>query len=69
MTAALFRYSSLAALVSLVLGPVYAYLLADYQTTEFAVLVAVLVAIRHAVNIGRLIRGQEAKIVLGRARG
>ncbi len=69
VTAALFRYSSLAALVSLVLGPVYAYLIADYQTTEFAILVAVLVVIRHAANIGRLIRGQEAKIVLGRASG
>lgn len=67
-TAALFRYSSLAALVALALGPVYAYLLADYQATEFAALVAVVVAIRHAANIGRLVRGKEAKIVLGRAR-
>ena len=68
VVAALFRYSSLAALISLALGALYAHFLADLQTTEFAGLIAVLVIMRHAPNIGRLLRGEESRITFGRSR-
>jgi len=60
--AALFRYSSLAALLAAVLAPLYAYLLADWQRMELAAAMAVLVVIRHHQNIRRLLRGEEPKI-------
>jgi acyl phosphate:glycerol-3-phosphate acyltransferase len=67
--AALTRYSSLAALVAAVLAPLYAWLLV-HETLRPAIvaILAVLVVIRHAENIGRLVRGTEGKIRLsGRA--
>lgn len=65
VVALLFRYSSLSALVALGLSPVYAWVLAGPQVAELALFVAVLVYIRHAANIRRLIRGEESKIRLG----
>ncbi len=61
-TAALFRYSSLAALAALAASPVYAWFLADRQKAQFALALAVLVWIRHHRNIGRLLRGEEPRI-------
>ncbi|MEQ8698823.1 MAG: glycerol-3-phosphate 1-O-acyltransferase PlsY [Bauldia litoralis] len=70
----LFRYSSLAALVSIAAAPIVAKLFAwgqvpglgspiiYHQLAEFALLIAVLVWIRHAGNIGRLLSGRESKI-------
>jgi glycerol-3-phosphate acyltransferase PlsY len=61
--AALFRYSSLAALLSLAAAPVYALLLMhDLQLAQLAALLAVLVWLRHRANIGRLLTGKEPKI-------
>ncbi|HEX7007141.1 MAG TPA: glycerol-3-phosphate 1-O-acyltransferase PlsY [Alphaproteobacteria bacterium] len=60
--AALTRYSSLAALVALAAAPVYAWWLADFQRMELAIFIAVLVWIRHAANIRRLLKGDEPKI-------
>jgi glycerol-3-phosphate acyltransferase PlsY len=60
--AAIFRYSSLAALVALAAAPVYAVWLADPQIMELAGFTAVLVWVRHWQNIVRLLRGQEPKI-------
>ena len=56
--AALFRYSSLAALAALIAAPFYAYWLAEGQ----AVGLAVLAIVRHHANIGRLLRGGEPRI-------
>jgi glycerol-3-phosphate acyltransferase PlsY len=61
--AALFRISSLAALTAAALTPLYA--LATDQppaSVGLAVFMAVLIFIRHAANIERLINGQEPRI-------
>ncbi|WP_410324971.1 glycerol-3-phosphate 1-O-acyltransferase PlsY [Oceanibaculum nanhaiense] len=60
--AALFRYSSLAALAALALAPVYAWYLADPQRMQLALFIAFLVWLRHKTNIVRLLRGQESRI-------
>ena len=67
-----FRYSSLAAVGAFVGAPIFATVLAatpvgndfwsDPQRVEFAVFVAVVVLIRHAGNIQRLLTGHEPKI-------
>lgn len=66
VVAFVFRYSSLAALVAIALSPLAAWFLADPQRAGLAALIAVLVWIRHHENIGRLVRGQESKIKLGK---
>jgi glycerol-3-phosphate acyltransferase PlsY len=60
--AALFRMSSLAALVAIAASPVYAYWLADPQRAQLAAFIAVLVWLRHHENIRRLLKGQEPRI-------
>ena len=62
--AAVFRFSSLAALVALAVAPLYVWNFADLQRTELAVMLAILIFIRHHANIRRLIRGEESKIKL-----
>ncbi len=60
---ALMRLSSLAALVAAALAPLYAF--ATDQSDLFkalTVLMAVLIFIRHAENIRRLLKGEEPKI-------
>jgi acyl phosphate:glycerol-3-phosphate acyltransferase len=61
-TAALFRISSLAALTSLALSPVFATVLARAPVVKLALVVAVLVFARHHSNIRRLITGTEPRI-------
>jgi len=58
----LFRYSSLAALVSFALAPAFAWIIATRQRAAVALFLALLVWLRHHRNIIRLIRGQEPKI-------
>ena len=65
--AALLRWSSVAALSAAALGPLYAYLWADWQRMELAVFLAVIVFIRHHANIRRLLSGEEPKIGAGKA--
>ncbi len=78
VVALLFRYSSLAALVSLALAPLYAWILpwgarldeiagsplflGDWHLVGAATLLAALVWMRHHQNIARLIAGEETKI-------
>ncbi len=75
---ALFRFASLASLAAAAAAPVYAYLLAEPWRTELpyylvvepqyiwlALVLAVLVAVRHHANIRRLFKGVEPKIDLG----
>jgi glycerol-3-phosphate acyltransferase PlsY len=72
LAALLFRYSSLAALLAFVLAPAYAWALSqwpvgghiwsDTQQAELAILVALLIVLRHHGNIRRLLRGEEPRI-------
>ena len=66
LTAALFRYSSLSALIAAVLTPVYAWLLLP-ELTYVVALAALAAALmwRHRSNIRNLIRGEEEKIQFG----
>ena len=68
--ALLFRYSSLAALTAAVLAPLWACLFGPHATLPIAVVgvIALLIVVRHAGNIARLMRGAESKIRLGHER-
>ena len=61
--AAVFRFSSLAALLSLAASPLYAWLLmGDLQMVEFSAIVALLICAKHHANIRRLLKSEEPKI-------
>jgi glycerol-3-phosphate acyltransferase PlsY len=60
--AALFRYSSLAALAAMALAPVFAWFVAGPHPTILALALAVLGFWRHGANIRRLIEGTEPRI-------
>lgn len=63
VVALVFRYSSLAALVSAVSAPAWAWwILSDPVYTGLAALLALMLALRHRANIGRLAAGTESKI-------
>jgi len=62
ITAAIFRYSSLAALIALAAAPVFSWYLDTPQHALMAGLLAALAWIRHHENIRRLLKGEEAKI-------
>lgn len=63
LVAAVFRYSSLAALISVAASPLYVWLFTrDLQVVELAAILALLIWARHHANIRRLFAGQEPKI-------
>jgi glycerol-3-phosphate acyltransferase PlsY len=59
---AVFRISSLSALVAAVLTPIYMILFHRIPEAELAVLLAVLVFIAHRENIRRLLNGTEPRV-------
>jgi acyl phosphate:glycerol-3-phosphate acyltransferase len=59
---ALARISSLAALISFALAPIIAAALADPTVVKLALVIAVLVFVRHHANIRRLLAGTEPRI-------
>ena len=63
--AAIFRYSSLAAILALTLSTVYAWYLPDTNVSIMTTLIAGLSILRHKENMWRLIKGKESKIKLG----
>ncbi len=67
LMAVVFRYSSLAALMALAAAPIAAWFVSSRQIAGFALFLAVLVWLRHHENIRRLLRGEEARIRLGRS--
>jgi acyl phosphate:glycerol-3-phosphate acyltransferase len=69
LVALLFRYSSLAALIAVAAAPVAAWFLADVsrETAGLALFLAVVIWLRHHENIGRLLKGTESRIRLGRS--
>ena len=64
-TAALFRYSSLAAILAIGSSPAWAWALVGVAEAEVTGLIAIAVIARHAGNIRRLLKGGESRIELG----
>ncbi len=62
--AALTRYSSLAALTGAVVTPLAAIALDRWLAAGLFVILAVLIILKHAGNIGRMVRGEESRIKL-----
>lgn len=62
LVAALFRFSSLAALVALGMAPLYAFYMENERLAWAAALLAVLSFVRHHANIRRLLKGEESRI-------
>ncbi|MDG2032661.1 MAG: glycerol-3-phosphate 1-O-acyltransferase PlsY [Rhodospirillales bacterium] len=62
LTAAIFRFSSLAALIALLASPIFAYLLSAEKVLIITAILALLGIARHHENIRRLIAGEESKI-------
>lgn len=62
VTAAVFRISSLAALVAAIAAPMVLVAMARVDTTVLAILLATLVFWRHSANIARLNAGTEPRI-------
>ena len=60
--AAVFRYSSLAALLSVVIAAIAAWFLTDPRAAMLLALLVPLVWVRHHENIARLLNGTETKI-------
>jgi acyl phosphate:glycerol-3-phosphate acyltransferase len=67
--AALFRYSSLAALLSVVVAAIAAWLLTAPAVATLLTFLVPLVWVRHHENIGRLLKGVEPKIGQRKADG
>ena len=64
--AAAFRYSSLAALLSVVVAAVAAWFLTDHRAALLLTLLVPLVWARHHQNIARLLNGTEPRIGEGK---
>ena len=62
LLAAIFRYSSLATLLSIVVAALAAWLLTDRHAAMLLTLLVPLVWVRHHQNIARLLNGTEPKI-------
>lgn len=62
LVAAIFRYSSLATILSLITALLYAWYLGPEKILIFTALLTILGVFRHHENIGRLIKGEEEKI-------
>ena len=62
LMAALFRISSVGGLTAAVVAPIVALLLGRPQVAVLAAVMAVLIFIRHAANIQRLLKGEEPRI-------
>ena len=60
--AALFRYSSLAAVLAIGSSPAWAWALVGIAEAEVAGLIAIAVVARHAGNLRRLLKGEESRI-------
>jgi glycerol-3-phosphate acyltransferase PlsY len=60
--AAIFRYSSLATLLSIVVAAIAAWFLADHRAATLLTLLVPLVWARHHANVSRLLKGTEPKI-------
>jgi glycerol-3-phosphate acyltransferase PlsY len=64
--AAIFRYSSLSALVAAFATPIYLFLFGHTELVPLSVALVVLIYIAHRDNIGRLLDGTESRIGSGK---
>lgn len=62
LIAALFRISSLAAMVAAALTPLYAWIVIGWDLAIVCAIMSVLIFIRHQANIARILTGTEPKI-------
>lgn len=63
IVAAVSRLSSLSALTAAVLAPIYSYLIFDWDTPVWVVImISLLLILRHRANIVNLIEGKETRI-------
>lgn len=62
LTAMIFRYSSLAALVAVSFAPFWALYQHNTELVQITVIIAVFIWARHIPNLRRLLSGNEAKI-------
>jgi glycerol-3-phosphate acyltransferase PlsY len=62
LLAALFRYSSLAALAAAVIVPIALYFISTPQIAGLFAVMSLIVIIKHHANISRLLAGTEGKI-------
>ena len=62
VTAVLFRYSSLAALIAAALAPVYMFLWYHAHTAALVLFLSALIIYKHGANIRRLLAGKEPRI-------
>jgi glycerol-3-phosphate acyltransferase PlsY len=62
LVAFVFRISSLGALTAALLAPIYALLLGRPVIALLALFMGLLIYVRHAANIGRLLKGEEPRI-------
>jgi acyl phosphate:glycerol-3-phosphate acyltransferase len=60
--AAIFRYSSLAALVAAVVVPIVVFVVADWRIGLLFTLMSLIVIVKHRANIFRLMAGTETRI-------
>jgi glycerol-3-phosphate acyltransferase PlsY len=67
--AAVGRISSLAAICAMAMAPVFAWGLADTRRAAQALVLAVLVIVRHRTNIRQLLAGEEERITLDKGGG
>lgn len=67
VTALLFRFSSLSALIASILSPLWAYLLGRNDLILPAAIMGITIWITHRANIGRLLKGEEPRIGKSRA--
>ena len=61
-TAAITRYSSLAALVAAIVVPVALFLLGHIQVAELFTVMSLITYVKHRANISRLLSGNESRI-------
>ena len=62
LAAAAFRWSSLSALIAVVVAAIAAWFLTDHRAALLLTLLVPLVWVRHHENIARLLKGTEPKI-------
>lgn len=62
LVAIIFRYSSLAAIVTALLAPIYAFFLTNWNYTILSIIMSLLLLYRHKKNISNLCHGKEKKM-------